>query len=73
MPDMVTAPVLRCGRCGRSSDERIMGRGNRGVPLCHANRDGTKSDPDCYHLVTVYGEPMTWLLAPPPNPNRSNP
>jgi hypothetical protein len=65
MPDV----VKRCGRCGRGDDERVMGQLNR-VPLCHANLDGTKSDPDCYHLVTVYGEPMTWLLAPPPNNRR---
>ena len=51
-----------CGRCGRTSEERVMAYGPKGVRLCHANLDGTKSDPDCYHLVTVYGEPLTWLL-----------
>ena len=24
------------------------------IKLCHANLDGTKADPDCYHLVTVH-------------------
>lgn len=33
----------------------------RGISLCHSNLDGTKADPDCFHLVVVGGEPMTWL------------
>lgn len=50
----------RCGRCGRTSEERVMGS-TRGISLCHGNLDGTKADPDCFHLVVVGGEPMTWL------------
>jgi hypothetical protein len=54
---------MKCAHCGRSADAdgRVMGSLSYGmfaVKLCHANTDGTKSDPDCYHLVTVAGEKL---------------
>lgn len=62
--------VTICAHCGRTSDERVMAKRYMGIRcesapmlnisvgqnLCHANLDGTKADPDCYHLVTVRGE-----------------
>lgn len=59
--------VTFCDHCGRDSNDRVMGHRtwtmecpaapllNRQVTqdLCHANLDGTKADPDCYHLVTI--------------------
>ena len=44
----------RCSHCGRT--ETVCGWALwRGVEahLCHANPDGTRSNPDCYHLVTL--------------------
>lgn len=52
-------PVNQCVRCGRGSNERIMALGPGRKFLCHANLDGTKSDPDCYHLFTVYGDKLS--------------
>jgi hypothetical protein len=46
-----------CGHCGRT--DTVMGTqswSRNQVALCHANRDGTKADPDCYHLVTTGAE-----------------
>lgn len=50
-------PCDHCGRTGRVAG--FLSRpGDQQHPfrLCHANPDGTKSVPDCYHLVTVHGE-----------------
>jgi hypothetical protein len=50
---------MTCAHCGRT--DTIMGSMSTAsgrVQLCHANKDGTKSDPDCYHLVTVWGEKL---------------
>ncbi|QXN72954.1 hypothetical protein SEA_SUNSHINE924_78 [Mycobacterium Phage Sunshine924] len=51
----------RCARCGRA--DSVFGSWTyfvapdrmRTVYLCHANQDGTKTDPDCYHLATTSG------------------
>ncbi|ACF34208.1 hypothetical protein Kostya_41 [Mycobacterium phage Kostya] len=54
----------RCARCGRA--DSVFGSWTyfvapdrmRTVYLCHANQDGTKTDPDCYHLATTLRDPM---------------
>jgi hypothetical protein len=49
----------KCDHCGRTDTIKgQMGRGPERQPfqLCHANPDGTKSTPDCYHLVTTHSE-----------------
>ncbi|AGT11783.1 hypothetical protein N857_gp079 [Mycobacterium phage Wanda] len=54
----------RCARCGRA--DAVFGSWTyfvapdrmRTVYLCHANQDGTKTDPDCYHLATTLRDPM---------------
>lgn len=51
----------RCARCGRT--DAVFGvvwtrptHGSRETMLlCHGNPDGTKADPDCYHIVTTGG------------------
>lgn len=65
MMEMIGDAVIgkTCSHCGRT--DTVMGTmfmSVRGRPevylLCHANLDGTKSDPDCYHLVTVCKETL---------------
>ncbi|AOT26089.1 hypothetical protein SEA_SABBB_82 [Mycobacterium phage Sabbb] len=54
----------RCARCGRA--DSVFGSWTyfvapgrmRTVYLCHANQDGTKADPDCYHLATTLRDLM---------------
>ncbi|AQT25894.1 hypothetical protein SimranZ1_82 [Mycobacterium phage SimranZ1] len=54
----------RCARCGRA--DSVFGSWTyfvapdrmRTVYLCHANQDGAKADPDCYHLATTLRDPM---------------
>lgn len=45
---------MKCTHCGRTETVKgwVVWRGIE-AHLCHANPDGTKSDPDCYHLVTL--------------------
>jgi hypothetical protein len=50
--DQIFHPGVLCAHCGlqqRGSAEA------EGQPLCHPNDD---SYPDCYHLVTVWHEPL---------------
>jgi hypothetical protein len=50
--DQIFHPGVICAHCGlqqRGSAEA------EGQPLCHPNDD---SYPDCYHLVTVWHEPL---------------
>ena len=48
-----------CAHCGRT--DTIMGHlscGMVSVGLCQAEPDGDRADPDCYHLVSVWGEKL---------------
>lgn len=48
-------PTL-CAHCGRVCGDRIGGHASvEGQPVCHPN---FSDRPDCYHLVTVYGEEL---------------
>lgn len=47
-----------CAHCGRT--DTIMGHlscGMISVGLCHAEPDGDRADPDCYHLVSGQERP----------------
>lgn len=47
----IIRPGVICGHCG----EQMRGAASIGdVPVCHPSWDG----PDCYRLVTVYGEAL---------------
>lgn len=62
-----------CAHCGRTDDGRggfeLFARQGE-YKLCHPNPDPADPDrPDCYHLATVYGHPVTgcpicWHTAP---------
>ena len=48
-----------CDHCGRTDTVvAAMVAGGAKVRLCHAERDGRTSNPDCYHLVTTCAEKL---------------
>ncbi len=52
---------MACSRCGRtdtvtgSHTKQLAFGVTKTQRLCHANPDGTKAEPDCYHIVTTGG------------------
>lgn len=45
-----------CAHCGRQTGDYDGGRATvNGLPVCHPN---TPDRPDCYRLITVYGQTL---------------
>lgn len=57
----MAAEDVECERCGRTDGVfgivwRRTEFGTRETAfLCHGNLDGSKAEPDCYHIVTTGG------------------